>query len=102
MRIDKKELIEIILYVIIKKFQSLNPINMPLAEGPNNCPDDFWNRVELLQKRKISDRETYDEAITDISYIAKGDDSSGIGASRYPGWTAEDFKKLLIELDEEV
>ncbi len=80
----------------------MDPNNQPLPPNKaeaNPIPKDFADKLENLRKQKEDSPIMFPGTIIDLENLAEGRDDDGIGKQYYPGWSADDFKKLLAAIE---
>ena len=71
----------------------------PTGETPEK-PDNFDDILENLVFQKKNVPMGYQSTLDVIRMMAEGGEADGIREEYYPGWTDDDFKKLLKALGE--
>ena len=78
------------------KYPLLNS-RMPFPEGTQR-PADFEEKLEHMKMMRDAGLFSYQGAVMDLEKLAEGDDPDGI-RKYYQGWTREDIRALLQQLD---
>ncbi len=62
---------------------------------------DIDEKVDYVRRSKEEDEGAYETHLEEIPLFAKGEGDEDTKSQFYPGWTKDDFQRLLERLEEE-